>query len=47
MQIEDLDITLLVDNEANPGLLSGHGLSLWIETRNHRISFNQLQTPGL
>ena len=47
MAIENLDISLLVDNAANPGLISEHGLSMWIETPDHRILFDTGQGPAL
>lgn len=35
-----IEITVLVDNEAGTGLVSEHGLSLWIETAGKRILFD-------
>ncbi|HBI14962.1 MAG TPA: MBL fold metallo-hydrolase [Desulfobulbaceae bacterium] len=33
-------ITILVDNDAGPGLVAEHGLSLWIETAGQSILFD-------
>jgi 7,8-dihydropterin-6-yl-methyl-4-(beta-D-ribofuranosyl)aminobenzene 5'-phosphate synthase len=34
-------LTFLVDNAARrPELLSEHGLSIWVETRQHRVLFD-------
>lgn len=43
----DLQITVLVDNEAGDGLASEHGLSLWIEVAGKRILFDTGQGGAL
>lgn len=43
----DLQITVLVDNEAGEGLVSEHGLALWIETAGKRILFDTGQGGAL
>ena len=40
-------ITILVDNQAGPGLTTEHGFSLWIETDGRRILFDTGQGPAL
>ncbi|MDD5451902.1 MAG: MBL fold metallo-hydrolase [Desulfovibrionales bacterium] len=40
-------ITILVDNQAAPGLMSEHGLSLWIEAEDKRILFDTGQGSAL
>jgi 7,8-dihydropterin-6-yl-methyl-4-(beta-D-ribofuranosyl)aminobenzene 5'-phosphate synthase len=47
MTINHLDITLLVDNKADEGLVAEHGLALWIDTRDHRILFDTGQGQAL
>lgn len=42
-----IDITILVDNRAAPGLMAEHGLSLWIETGDQRILFDTGQGAAL
>lgn len=43
----EVDITVLVDNLAQHGLESEHGLSLWIETPDIRILFDTGQNGAL
>jgi len=43
----DLQITVLVDNEAGDGLVSEHGLSFWIEIAGERILFDTGQGSAL
>ncbi len=43
----EVDITVLVDNRAQSGLESEHGLSLWIETPDIRILFDTGQNGAL
>jgi 7,8-dihydropterin-6-yl-methyl-4-(beta-D-ribofuranosyl)aminobenzene 5'-phosphate synthase len=45
--IETIEIHLIVDNVADPSLISEHGLSMWIETPNQRILFDTGQGPAL
>jgi len=40
-------ITILVENKSGEGLLSEHGLSMWIETEGRRILFDTGQGPAL
>ncbi|MDQ7838897.1 MAG: MBL fold metallo-hydrolase [Thermodesulfobacteriota bacterium] len=40
-------ITILVDNQAAPGLMSEHGLSLWIEAEDKSILFDTGQGSAL
>lgn len=47
MAIRNLRITLLVDNLADPELITEHGLAMWIETKDHRILFDTGQGPAL
>ena len=42
-----VDITILVDNEAGPGLDAEHGLALWIETNGQSILFDTGQGTAL
>lgn len=42
-----LDITLLVDNQADDGLVVEHGLAMWIAYADHRILFDTGQGPAL
>lgn len=41
------DITLLVDNQAEPGLAAEHGLAIWIETEGRHILFDTGQGSAL
>jgi len=43
----DLQITVLVNNEAGPGLMAEHGLPFWIETSGTRILFDTGQGLAL
>jgi 7,8-dihydropterin-6-yl-methyl-4-(beta-D-ribofuranosyl)aminobenzene 5'-phosphate synthase len=43
----DAKITIVVDNKTGEGLVSEHGLSLWIETGGKRILFDTGQGPAL
>ncbi len=47
MTVEKLNVTVLVDNKANQGLVAEHGFSLWIETENLHILFDTGQGPAL
>lgn len=47
MAIDDVDITLLVDDASNSDLTAEHGLSVWIETTHHHILFDTGQGPAL
>jgi len=47
MSSSPIDITILVDNQAGPGLTNEHGLSLWIETAGRHILFDTGQGPAL
>lgn len=40
-------VTIIVDNRARDGLLSEHGLSLWIESEDRRILFDTGQGAAL
>jgi 7,8-dihydropterin-6-yl-methyl-4-(beta-D-ribofuranosyl)aminobenzene 5'-phosphate synthase len=40
MNADTIKITILVDNQAAPGLVAEHGFSLWIETANRHILFD-------
>jgi len=40
-------ITILVDNQAGPGLTTEHGFSLWIEADGRHILFDTGQGPAL
>jgi 7,8-dihydropterin-6-yl-methyl-4-(beta-D-ribofuranosyl)aminobenzene 5'-phosphate synthase len=42
-----IDITIIVDNQAGPGLTTEHGFSLWIETDRRHILFDTGQGPAL
>lgn len=42
-----IQITILVDNEAAPGLIREHGLSLWIRVDNKHILFDTGQGTAL
>ena len=42
-----MKITILVDNQADDGLIAEHGLSLWIETEGKRILFDTGQGSAL
>ena len=47
MTAPDVDITILVNNQAPPGLVAEHGLSLWIRTTDRHILFDTGQGPAL
>ena len=47
MMASDFHITVLVDNEADEGLVAEHGLSLWIETAGKCILFDTGQGGAL
>ncbi len=47
MPQDQVQITILVDNQAGPGLAVEHGFSLWIETRHRRILFDTGQGQAL
>jgi 7,8-dihydropterin-6-yl-methyl-4-(beta-D-ribofuranosyl)aminobenzene 5'-phosphate synthase len=47
MMNHTVDITILVDNKADDGLLAEHGLALWIETGSLRILFDTGQGKAL
>lgn len=47
MPIQELDITVIVDNNAEPGLVAEHGLSLWIDAGSDSILFDTGQGPAL
>jgi 7,8-dihydropterin-6-yl-methyl-4-(beta-D-ribofuranosyl)aminobenzene 5'-phosphate synthase len=47
MDASKIDITILVDNQAGPGLTTEHGFSLWIETDDRHILFDTGQGPAL
>jgi 7,8-dihydropterin-6-yl-methyl-4-(beta-D-ribofuranosyl)aminobenzene 5'-phosphate synthase len=42
-----VNITVIVDNQANEGLIAEHGLSLWIETKDANILFDTGQGNAL
>lgn len=42
-----VQITILVDNRALPGLMAEHGLALWIETDDRRVLFDTGQGSAL
>ncbi len=44
---EQVRITILVDDEAAPGLAAEHGLSLWIEAHGRRVLFDTGQGAAL
>lgn len=47
MGSSQIDITILVDNQAGPGLTNEHGFSLWIETAGRHILFDTGQGRAL
>ena len=47
MSASDCKVTVLVDNSAEDGLATEHGLSLWIETGDMRILFDTGQGMAL
>ena len=47
MDASKTDITILVDNQAGPGLTTEHGFSLWIEADDRHILFDTGQGPAL
>ncbi len=47
MDTHQIAITILVDNQAKPGLAPEHGLALWIETEGQHILFDTGQGPAL
>lgn len=47
MAVRHLDITLIVDNKANPDLMAEHGLAMWIDTQDRHILFDTGQGPAL
>lgn len=47
MAVSHLDITLIVDNKADPNLREEHGLAMWIDTRDRHILFDTGQGPAL
>jgi 7,8-dihydropterin-6-yl-methyl-4-(beta-D-ribofuranosyl)aminobenzene 5'-phosphate synthase len=47
MDASPIDITILVDNQAGPGLTTEHGFSLWIEADDRHILFDTGQGPAL
>jgi 7,8-dihydropterin-6-yl-methyl-4-(beta-D-ribofuranosyl)aminobenzene 5'-phosphate synthase len=47
MTVEQVNITLLVDNNVDPGMVREHGLSMWIEVRGDCILFDTGQGPAL
>lgn len=47
MGASPIAITILVDNQAGPGLTTEHGFSLWIEADGHHILFDTGQGPAL
>jgi 7,8-dihydropterin-6-yl-methyl-4-(beta-D-ribofuranosyl)aminobenzene 5'-phosphate synthase len=47
MMVDNVRITILVDNHAGEGLLAEHGLSLFIEAGNRRILFDTGQGGAL
>ena len=47
MDASPIAITILVDNQAGPGLATEHGFSLWIETDSRHILFDTGQGPAL
>jgi 7,8-dihydropterin-6-yl-methyl-4-(beta-D-ribofuranosyl)aminobenzene 5'-phosphate synthase len=42
-----ITVTILVDNQAPPGLLSEHGFSAWVEAAGRRLLFDTGQGPAL
>lgn len=47
MDSTTVEITILVDNRTEPGLVAEHGFSLWIEADDRRILFDTGQGPAL
>jgi 7,8-dihydropterin-6-yl-methyl-4-(beta-D-ribofuranosyl)aminobenzene 5'-phosphate synthase len=47
MMSNTADITILVDSKADEGLMTEHGLALWIETKNSRVLFDTGQGKAL
>jgi 7,8-dihydropterin-6-yl-methyl-4-(beta-D-ribofuranosyl)aminobenzene 5'-phosphate synthase len=47
MTVEQVNITLLVDNNADPGMVREQGFSMWIEVRGVCILFDTGQGPAL
>ena len=47
MAAPSVKITILVDNQAGPGLAAEHGFALWIETRGGAVLFDTGQGPAL
>lgn len=47
MNAAETTITVLVDNQAGPGLTAEHGFSLWLETGGLRLLFDTGQGPAL
>ena len=47
MMCDDVEITVLVDNEAGDGLTAEHGLAFWIAVGDRRILFDTGQGPAL
>ncbi len=47
MAVENVRVTILVDNQAAQGLAAEHGLSLWIEAGSLRILFDTGQGSAL
>jgi 7,8-dihydropterin-6-yl-methyl-4-(beta-D-ribofuranosyl)aminobenzene 5'-phosphate synthase len=47
MGASPIAITILVDNQAGPGLTTEHGFSLWIEADGRHILFDTGQGPAL
>ena len=47
MRSSSVDITIVVDNLTEPGLVAEHGFSLWIEADGRRILFDTGQGPAL
>lgn len=47
MTTAHVQVTILVDNQAGEGLVSEHGLSMWIETEDKRILFDTGQGTAL
>jgi 7,8-dihydropterin-6-yl-methyl-4-(beta-D-ribofuranosyl)aminobenzene 5'-phosphate synthase len=40
MKIDNVQISILVDNKAEAGLMKEHGFSIWIEVSDHKILFD-------
>jgi 7,8-dihydropterin-6-yl-methyl-4-(beta-D-ribofuranosyl)aminobenzene 5'-phosphate synthase len=47
MDAHHVAVTILVDNQAGPGLTTEHGLALWIEAEGQHILFDTGQGPAL